>query len=175
MSVLNEKDNNICGERVKEAIKAKGIKQARLAEMLHITENAVSMIINGKRSLSPKRAAQISEITGWRADYLLGLSDYKKNIDEIIFRFNKITDAMKALQYLVNYTAENYGVSITPMLDETDSDHQFISVRRIDDQKELLYIEDTLSSEILHFIGYQVNRIVKQALEQEQRNNGAVR
>lgn len=178
MSVLKEKGNNICGERVKAAIKAAGITQAYLAEKLDITENAVSMIVNGKRSLSPKRATQISAITGWSAEYLLGISDFKNTSDEIVYHIGRLSDTNKALQFLINRAAEKNGISIVQYINDGGAegeDRIFISVREATGRgEELLYTEDSLSSEILHFIDYQVGKIASQAFKckQSKRNTG---
>ena len=80
---MAEKNNQKRGERVKAALKSAGITQRDLAEKLFFTPNYINQVIRGKRNLTDVLAKKISDLTGVRAEYLLGIDDYKTKREAI--------------------------------------------------------------------------------------------
>ena len=75
--------NKIPGMRVKELRNERHITQDKLAEMLHVEPNTVSMIENGRRNLTREKAEQIAALfEGVRPEYLLGYTDFKTEFEE---------------------------------------------------------------------------------------------
>lgn len=73
------RNNKTAGLRVRALYKAHGLTQAQLAEILGYSDpNTVSMIINGRRSLTPEKALLLVEhFPEVSLDWLMGRSDYK--------------------------------------------------------------------------------------------------
>ena len=61
------------GKRITALMQEKGINQTELAEMVGLTQPAVSRIVTGERILSAPELAALSSVFGVSADYLLGL------------------------------------------------------------------------------------------------------
>ena len=85
---MNEKQGQISVKRVREALKAAGIKQKDLADEIGKSPDYVYKIIRGERNLTKKIAQSISKLTGVRAEYLLGEDDYK-TLRDLALRSNK--------------------------------------------------------------------------------------
>ncbi|MDD2367043.1 MAG: helix-turn-helix transcriptional regulator [Desulfuromonadaceae bacterium] len=59
------------GQRIKEATKAAGFSQRKLAEKLGVTDSAVSAWMNGDARMSEEGYAFVSELTGKSIDYFI--------------------------------------------------------------------------------------------------------
>ncbi len=68
------------GERLKYALRIRGIRQKELARLTNLTEATVSRYINNQRTPDIIFIKQLVELLGVSADFLLGFSD------EIIIR-----------------------------------------------------------------------------------------
>lgn len=104
--MTDEKKNRAkkTGLRVKEARKAKGLSQERLAELINRTQNSISMIERGERDLTKDNAILIAEACDVRLDYLLLLTDYMTEQEEILSDFQlsyyEISQEYPMMQYL---------------------------------------------------------------------------
>ena len=67
------------GKHLKDALKAKGLTQAALAEKFNVTPVAVSRWINETREPSDSIKMQLAELLDVSIDYLMGTSEDKKN------------------------------------------------------------------------------------------------
>lgn len=59
------------GNRLMHVLRSRGINQSRLAEQAGTTAATISRIISGKLGLTVKLAERISQVTGFRAGWLL--------------------------------------------------------------------------------------------------------
>jgi len=74
--------NPICGKRLKEICDEQNISQSMLSEMIHISQQTISKMINGKSSLTDQTARIIvGHFTEYRLEWLLGYDDYKTIFD----------------------------------------------------------------------------------------------
>ncbi|MBQ8132984.1 MAG: helix-turn-helix transcriptional regulator [Clostridia bacterium] len=69
--------NPVSGQRLKEAIKAKGVTHEHLAEFIGVTPDYIGHMCQGKRAIPEKRARELGEYLGVRPEYLLGIDDIK--------------------------------------------------------------------------------------------------
>lgn len=71
---MDSNHNKIVGERVRDLYKAHGMTQAELAEKLGYSDpNTISMIVNGRRSLTQEKAMMIVDLfPDTRLDWLMG-------------------------------------------------------------------------------------------------------
>ena len=78
--------NKIIGSRVREVYLRHNMTQADLAEALGYSDpNMISMIVNGRRRLTPEKALQMVELfPEVRLDWLLGRSNYESEAEEIM-------------------------------------------------------------------------------------------
>ena len=85
------KINPICGKRLKEICDEQNISQSMLSEMIHISQQTISKMINGKSSLTDQTARIIVDcFTEYRMEWLLGYDDYKTMFDLPGFYTNSI-------------------------------------------------------------------------------------
>ncbi len=68
-------DKEIIGRRIKQLRIAKNLKVKELAEMLGITQPALSKVETGKRGISIEVARKLSDIFNVSIDYILGNTD----------------------------------------------------------------------------------------------------
>ena len=94
------------GKRLKKILKENGLNQNELADYLHYSPNHISMIVTGKRRLTPDIAYFVcSLIPGIRAEYLLCLDDWKTwdDVPEEYYssQINKAWDSTDAAEELL--------------------------------------------------------------------------
>lgn len=90
----NERDeiNVKIGNRIKELLKEKGIKQKELAKMLYCSPTNVSNIVNGQQNITPYQQNTMCELLGVSLDYLMCRTDYRTD-KEMITSVIKEADA----------------------------------------------------------------------------------
>ena len=63
------------GERLRKAMKKRGMNGAQLADATYVAPATISHYIKGKRGIYYERLIAICKVLNVSADYLLGLSD----------------------------------------------------------------------------------------------------
>ncbi|WP_283598257.1 helix-turn-helix domain-containing protein [Ligilactobacillus saerimneri] len=69
---MTEKNTQILGFRIKELRKGKGLRQAELADLLHVSQQTVGAWEIGRRSPSTDTINTLADYFGVTTDYLLG-------------------------------------------------------------------------------------------------------
>lgn len=69
--------NPECGRRLRELLRASGIKQVELAKKLNYDPRHVSSIVTGKKRLTPEASYRIADMFHIRAEWLLCQDDYR--------------------------------------------------------------------------------------------------
>ena len=90
---MDEKNEQISAMRVREALKAAGIKQKDLADALDYSPDYIYAIVGGRRKLTNEIARSISKLTGFRTEYLLGEDEYK-TLRDLALRSREWTSVM---------------------------------------------------------------------------------
>lgn len=76
MKENSENNNNIRGERVKEVYTREGMKQTKFALAVRIPQQAISEMINGKRTVTEESAQRIHDcFPKYRLEWLMGYDD----------------------------------------------------------------------------------------------------
>lgn len=74
--------NPICGQRAKELLKNSSISQGEFASRINYTEQHLSQVLNGKKTLTDEMADKFCEFfPDVRKEWLLGYDDFKTNAD----------------------------------------------------------------------------------------------
>lgn len=63
------------GERIKDLLTDKDMKQNALAKILNVTDDILSNYITGRTTIPPEAMAGVASYFSVTADYLLGLTD----------------------------------------------------------------------------------------------------
>lgn len=74
-------------ERLKLILKEQDITQKELSKQIYLSEKMISVIINGKASITYDTATKISDLfpdAGYRYQWLMGYDDHKTNRDLLI-------------------------------------------------------------------------------------------
>ena len=95
-------DKRVIGERIKKLRASKKLKVRELADMLGITQPALSMIEAGRRGISIEVARKLSDIFNVSIDYILGNTDnptpYRENaFEKAKKQFKNYLDNAKAV------------------------------------------------------------------------------
>lgn len=72
---MREFNNQIFGERLKKAMKAKGIKNKELAKAVFLTDCTISFYRTGRKLPNLDNAFYIADALGVSLDWLCGLDD----------------------------------------------------------------------------------------------------
>lgn len=93
--VNSDSERTLCatiGERLSSARKSAGLTQEKLAKELNVTKSALQKWEYGKREIGLKDLVRAAGVLKVPADYLLGLSDYDGNLQNM-----SMTDKAKAI------------------------------------------------------------------------------
>lgn len=72
----------VFSSRLKTLIQSKGMTYTELGGILHVTGTQISDMANGKAGTSLERLFQMCKYFNVSADYLLGLTDEPKKLEE---------------------------------------------------------------------------------------------
>ena len=75
MMMKNERTAKIVGERLKEARKTAGYTQAKVAEIMYMTQQQYSRFENGVFELNYDQIIKLCQLLDITADYLFGLRE----------------------------------------------------------------------------------------------------
>ena len=112
MGRKKENINPVCGQRLKEVIQASPYSQKDFAEVvLHYTPEHLSLIINGKRSLTPELAEKVITIFPHiRFQWLMGIDDFKTDFQ----RDDVIVSKEERSKQLIEELIRLHGYELTP-------------------------------------------------------------
>lgn len=144
MGRKKETINPVCGQRLKEVISASPFSQKDFAEaVLHYTPEHLSLIINGKRSLTPELAEKIvSMFPHIRYQWLMGVDDIKTENERVDVMLTKEERSKQLIEELIKL----HGYELTTFVNP-DSDEERIRVKppegvfKTDNSIELMYHE----------------------------------
>ncbi len=102
---MNNSDNKMIGQRVRELRKRKGLNQQELAEILNKSLRTVQKYENGEISISIAMINEIAKVLDSTSTYLLG---YKKDGVKI----ESISDIMDFLFCLEKVTGINFDIDV---------------------------------------------------------------
>ena len=77
MPYWKESINPTSGQRLREELKQKGYSHSQFADMVNLDPKVIGFYCQGRRRITEKRAEQFAGILGVRAEYLLGLDDFR--------------------------------------------------------------------------------------------------
>lgn len=101
-------------ERVKTMIDRENISQSEFADRVHLTQQAISRIINMKTALIEATARDMIEaFPGYRLEWLLGLDDYMTESDLFDAYIARIDKEHDTNVYIVRQLAALHGVDVT--------------------------------------------------------------
>lgn len=109
------KINPICGKRLKELCKEQKITQTKLSEIIFITQQTLSKIVNGECSLTEQTARKIVNIFPiYRIEWLMGLDDYKTEAEACHPLLKESLDGGEAVRLL--FASFGYMVTIESLV-----------------------------------------------------------
>lgn len=91
----------LCGQRLAECRKTKGISQEKLGEMIGSNPKYLSKIEQGKQRLTLDMAQRIAEQLNVRSDYLLGKNEFATHDDELIHNACRMAEENTALNEFI--------------------------------------------------------------------------
>lgn len=172
------------GKRLKKLITTYGIPQKMFAEMIGYTEQHLSLIVTGKRSLTIEAAKRIAKMMNVRVEWLMGLDDYMTQHDVDVSpqidgmnRRKDVCGAMELLARVVGYKISeqpNDGERAFQILANSDGCYieevgdKYCISKNGSKPVRLNYNEFLLlSKEIADFAEFKLNKLLK-----ERENNG---
>ena len=81
---MTDKPSYILSQRLKTLRREKNITQYEMASMFKVTRSCISNWETGKREPEKVVLKELARYFDVSIDYLLGLTEYKKNVDETI-------------------------------------------------------------------------------------------
>lgn len=114
--------NPIRGLRLKQICEEQKITQKQLSNIIHITQQSISSMVNGTATVTVETADLVTRaFPEYRKEWLLGLDDYKTEADLQRARAEQFTQAIDEMEYegSLLYTglcafARLNGIEITP-------------------------------------------------------------
>ena len=107
--------NPVRALRVKTIIEREGINQTEFAARVHLTQQAVSRIVNMKTALVEGTARDIVKaFPDYSLLWLLGLSDDMTEADEFYSHYARINKIHDDNVYTVRHLAKLHGVEVVP-------------------------------------------------------------
>lgn len=114
--------NPIRGLRLKQICEEQKITQKQLSNIIHITQQSISSMVNGTATVTVETADLVTRaFPEYRKEWLLGLDDYKTEADVQRARAEQFTQAIDEMEYegSLLYTglcafARLNGIEITP-------------------------------------------------------------
>lgn len=73
-------ESKMVGERIRELRKGRGLHQVALGIALNTTQQTISKIENSQMEIAPDMLVRVAQYFDVTTDYLLGLSDVKRNL-----------------------------------------------------------------------------------------------
>lgn len=106
--------NPIRADRVKAMIDRENISQSEFADRVHLTQQAISRIVNLKTALTEETARDmIKAFPRYRLEWLLGLDDYMSESDLFDDYMSRIDKEHDTNVYIVRQLAALHGVDVT--------------------------------------------------------------
>ncbi len=99
------------GERLKEKMKEKGLKQAEFAERIGITQTAISQYLNDKRKPTPKTVQKIADALGCSVEWLNGNDELTKGTDEPMTNYST-SEVYRGDVYFVKMSNRMYDTGV---------------------------------------------------------------
>lgn len=111
---MDTNHNKVVGERVKELLKSHDKKQAWLAEQLGYSDpNMISMICNGRRTLTQKKALKLVELfPEVSLDWVMGRSDFKSLKEKALYCAIDLSFEIQAQQEAIYKLAKVNGYMV---------------------------------------------------------------
>lgn len=167
------------GKRLKKLIATYSIPQKVFAEMIGYTEQHLSLIVTGKRSLTIEAAKRIAQMMNVRVEWLMGLDDYMTQHDVDVSpqldgmnRRKDICGAMELLARVVGYEISklsNDGEKAFQILANSDGCYieevgaEYCISKKGNKSVKLKYDEFLqLSKEIADFTEFKLNKVLKE-------------
>ena len=100
------------GSRVKFFRKAKSMDQKTLASAIMCSENLISMIERGRRSLTSENAKALEGVLGVRAEFLLRFDDFPTDADRWEHEFKEIDKEGEMWETFLRVIAMKAGYSL---------------------------------------------------------------
>lgn len=155
------KINRFTPERVKEVRQAQNLTQAQLAKKINRVASMISMVEGGKRGLSYDDAVEIGKVCNCRAEYLLGIDQYKTQDDH----FHAFQNALYSvdgvgLDALIAYVSVRTGISFA----SNDCEY-WLSYNHSDyhvSGEEM----NTLKQEIIDFAAFKLNQLAARKMDE---------
>lgn len=151
--------NRLTPERVKEVRQAKNLTQPQLAKRINCAESLISMIESGKRGLSYDNAARIAEECDCRAEYLLGLDQYKTQEDH----FHAFENAFYSVDNGVGLDALIAFISVRSGFSFTAKDGEYwLSDYHVSSEEM-----NALRQEIIEFTAFKLTQLAARKMDKE--------
>lgn len=127
MGRKKEEINPKSGERLKKVISESGMTQSQFADWLGYTEQHLSLIVTGKRRLTPETAQRIAEeYPPIQRDWLMGYSKYRTNAERAKAQLQKCMDEAEALYEPMKLLAGLHGYEFEQTLHGNNSVEKWI-------------------------------------------------
>ena len=170
--------NGIATQRIgivlDELKECRGITQAQFAKLIHTSQQSVSKLKRGETELSTEYARSIAnEFPQYRAEWLLGLDDFKSQEDLRAHLQAEARDKKNCVARSIELLAEQLGYQVTDdlMLDNESSDWEhpvyypksyFITKPDKSGVRVPRAAMRELQQEVLDFVDFKLGRIVKE-------------
>ncbi len=143
------------GNRLKELIETEGKKQYEFAKIIHISQQALSKIINGKANLTAERAAEIIEkFPDYNYHWLMADPDYPRQLkkkEDLRLAFYPVVEAqaearrdkhiaIKNIVECCGYSVEQVSFRITIRKNATQEEVRFSEPVAHDYAEELMVL-----------------------------------
>ena len=136
MSRKKTEINPIRAKRLKALIDEEGLSQTDFADIIHMTQQNVSRIINLKTALTEATASEISSsFPKYSVEWLLGLSDHKNeaeafrdNIDKMNQEGDLLNNAFISLAALSGYRVKRLGYQGESVEEVVSSLYEYVEI-----------------------------------------------
>lgn len=160
------------GDFVKSLLKKRGMTQLQLALAIPCSQENLSSILSGKRSLSIEMAKRITSFFpgAFTTEWLLGLSDYKSNADHLSSVVNEINLESDLLLAGLSAFAQLSGYEVTvPDFHNFKSTDEYLQklkcgyiIKHGEDEVRLSAEEfNRFENEVYDFVKLQVEHLFK--------------
>lgn len=105
-------------KRVKELREENGVTQEDLAFVLGVTQQRVSKLLAGKSKFYPEEIKKCANYFEVSADYLLELSDYRRDVKIDITQINEVSESQRrSLLYLFSLISEKQRRAVLALME----------------------------------------------------------
>lgn len=170
--------NPIRGKRLKQIIREKGISQQALSKTIHISQQAISAMVNERANLTETTAKAVIKLyPEYRYEWLMGYDDFKTRDDMYLSKFSERFKAVSNQMDFMNCVFRLNGYIIKyiendPNVPNIEFEKDYYAIFDGSNMIAKLSIEEfqNLNEELSNYSTYCVNRAIERSKSKKQSN-----